>query len=43
MNDFIEAAIERFNISQQEKDNIKKNKKEFLDAYAIKTPSDSGL
>ena len=36
MNDFIEAAIERFNISQQEKDNIKKNKKEFLDAYAIK-------
>jgi len=36
MNAFIEAAIERFNISQQEKDNIKENKKAFLDTYAIK-------
>ena len=35
MNDFIEAAIERFNISQQEKDNIKKNMKEFLDTYTL--------
>ena len=33
MNDFIEAVIERFNISQQEKDNIKENKKAFLDTY----------
>ena len=35
MNAFIEAVIERFNISQQEKDNIKKNKKEFLDTYTL--------
>ena len=33
MNAFIEAVIERFNISQQEKDNIKENKKAFLDTY----------
>ena len=35
MNAFIEAVIERFNISQQEKDNIIKNKKEFLDTYTL--------
>lgn len=35
MNAFIEAVIERFNISQQEKDNIKKNKKAYLDTYTL--------